>query len=79
MNITSNLNTITVWTNEHPILVGLIMAWALVWKGWALWKSAQRGQKYWFVALMIINTLGILDIIYIYFVAKDSKVEVIEN
>jgi methionyl-tRNA synthetase len=79
MNITSNLNTITVWTNTHPILVGLIMAWALVWKGWALWKSAQRGQNYWFIVLLIVNTIGILDIIYIYFVAKDSKVEVIEN
>ena len=79
MNITSNLNTITIWTNAHPILVGLIMAWTLVWKGLALWKSAQRGQNYWFIVLLIVDTIGILDIIYIYFVAKDSKVEVVEN
>ena len=79
MNITPNLDIINLWVNAHPILVGLIMVWALVWKGLALWKSAQRGQNYWFIVLLIVNTIGILDIIYIYFVAKDSKVEVIEN
>ena len=40
--------------------------WVLVWKGLALWKSAQRGQTWWFVALLVINTLGILEILYYY-------------
>ena len=79
MNITSNLGALTTWFDLHPVLAVVIMLWSFAWKGLALWKSAQRSQKYWFVGLLFINTLGILDIIYIFFVAKSSKVEVVEN
>ena len=37
-----------------------------MWKALALWKSARKGRKVWFVALLLINTLGILEILYIY-------------
>lgn len=39
----------------------------IVLKGFALWYSARGGQKWWFIALLIINTLGILEIIYLLF------------
>jgi len=48
----------------------LIIVWSMIWKGIALWKSARLGHKGWFVALLIINTVGILEIIYIYAIAK---------
>ena len=48
----------------------LILFWIVVWKGYALWTAAKRGQKWWFVILLITNTLAILDLIYIFFVAK---------
>ena len=54
------------------VLIVLIV-WSLVWKGMALWKAARVGHKGWFVALLIINTLGILDILYIYFFSKKPK------
>lgn len=47
-----------------------IMAWSLVWKGLALWRSAQRGGKIWFVIFLLVNTVGILEIIYLFLVAK---------
>jgi len=47
----------------------LLGIWALVWKGLALWKAAGNKSKGWFIALLLINTLGIMDIIY-YFAAK---------
>lgn len=51
-----------------------VLAWSLFWKGYALWKAAKNDNKGWFVALMIINTMGILDILYIYvFGAESSK------
>lgn len=59
------LGSIYIWV--------LILAWALVWKGLALWKSARRSDKAWFVALLIINTVGILEILYIYVFSKRSK------
>jgi hypothetical protein len=61
------------------VLAAVLLAWTMVWKGIALWKSAGLRQKWWFVVLLILNTLGILEIIYIFFVSKKYKVEVIEK
>ena len=44
-------------------------------KGFALWYSSRLSQKWWFIILFISNTLGILDLIYILFIAKNYKVE----
>ena len=56
------------------VLVLLLIAWSLTWKGLALWHAARLGHKAWFVALLVVNTLGILEIIYIFVVAhKHTK------
>jgi len=39
----------------------------LILKGFALWKSGRNNQPYWFVALFLINSLGILPAIYLIF------------
>ncbi len=52
-----------------PIIIAAIL-WSLVWKGLALWHSARRGQYWWFIIMLFVNTLGILEIIYLFFVAK---------
>ncbi|OGN10128.1 MAG: hypothetical protein A3J46_00485 [Candidatus Yanofskybacteria bacterium RIFCSPHIGHO2_02_FULL_41_11] len=44
----------------------VVSIWTLFWKGLALWKAAKLGHKGWFVAILLINTLGILEILYIY-------------
>jgi len=48
----------------------LALAWSLFWKGFALWHAAKRGEQWWFIAILVINTVGILEIIYIFFIAK---------
>jgi len=48
----------------------VLLVWSLVWKGLALWKSAQRGEKWWFVALLLINTVGVLEILYVFVFSK---------
>lgn len=48
----------------------LLILWTFFWKGLALWHSARRGQPWWFVILMIVNTVGILEIIYLFLVLK---------
>ena len=50
----------------------LIIIWSLFWKGWALWRAARKGSKIWFVVLLVVNTLGILEILYIYIFSKKS-------
>jgi hypothetical protein len=52
------------------ILIAIVALWSLVWKGLALWKAARLGHRGWFIALLIINTAGILDILYIYIFSK---------
>ncbi len=47
-----------------------IMLWVLFWKGCSLWIAGKRDQKWWFAALLVFNTVGILEIVYIFFVAK---------
>ena len=76
-----NLNAIsaTNWLFAHPLVGITIVAWSFVWKGIALWKAAELQQKYWFIPILIFNTAGILEIIYIFFVARKYKVEVLEN
>lgn len=54
-----------VWIILLPLLV-----WSIVWKGLALWRAAQRQEVGWFVAILILNTLGILEILYLYFFSK---------
>lgn len=56
-----------------------LIVWSLVWKGMALWKAARLSHKKWFIAFLIINTLGILEIIYVFFVAKKYTVETEEK
>jgi hypothetical protein len=53
-------------------LVPLIL-WSLVWKGWALWRAAKNDSKVWFVVLLILNTAGILDILYIFVFGKKKS------
>ena len=54
------------------LLLAILLLWELVWKGIALWKAARESQKYWFIAILILNTVGVLPIIYIFFI-KDGK------
>lgn len=42
-------------------------------KGYVLWTAAKRHEMWWFVALMLINTLGILEIIYLYFFTEEWR------
>ncbi len=47
------------------LLIGVLALWTLVIKGIALWKSARNSHTKWFIIMMVVNTLGILELIYI--------------
>ncbi len=49
-----------------PWLMLLILAWTLPWKGVALWRAAGNKHLWWFVALFLLNTLAVLEIVYIF-------------
>ena len=48
----------------------VLLIWSLIWKGIALWKAARHDQLGWYLAILILNTAGILDITYIWFFQK---------
>lgn len=50
-----------------------LFAWVVVWKGLALWKAARHDQKWWFIPLLVVNTLGILEILYIYVFSQQPR------
>lgn len=66
-----------IFWNISPLALALIapviiflMCWALFWKGLGLWHAARRGQYWWFIVLLLVNTLGVLEIVYLFFIAK---------
>ncbi|HKL17187.1 MAG TPA: DUF5652 family protein [Patescibacteria group bacterium] len=57
--------------SQNQLLGLLILLWVLPWTGIALWKAAKRGEKVWFIVMFVINTFGLLEIFYIFVVAKE--------
>ncbi len=58
--------------NNNWVLLMAIL-WTLPWKGVALWKAARLSQKIWFLVLFLVNTLGILEIIYIFAIVRKKE------
>lgn len=69
-----------VWPLFGAGLVVLVL-WSLTWKALALWRAAKRGEKIWFVVFLLVNTAGILEIIYLFLVtgAKLSDFDMSEE
>ena len=49
--------------------------WEIVWKAIALWKAARNNHLGWFVCIAVINSAGILPIIYILMQKKMKNIE----
>ncbi|MDD3318232.1 MAG: DUF5652 family protein [Methanosarcina sp.] len=58
---------------RFTVLFFILVLWEVFWKGIALWKAARESQKYWFIAILILNTVGILPILYIFLFKKGRK------
>lgn len=50
----------------YPTAFTLLFAWAFAIKGAALLRAFERNERVWIAALLLINTLGILEIYYLY-------------
>ena len=42
-----------------------VIIWEIVWKIIAMWKAGRNNHLAWFICIAIINTVGILPIIYL--------------
>ncbi len=84
LNSFLNLNTSLAAQFQNPWLF-LTLLWVLPWTppthhpGVALWKAAKNGHKKWFIALLLLNTLAILEIIYIFVFSKPKQKTDVES
>lgn len=58
------------FAQSQMLLFFILYLWSLLWKGLALWRAANLKQRNWFVGLLVLNTVGILEIAYLFFFAK---------
>jgi len=69
-----NMSSLNFFISTYglPITIGfvLLLIWSLIWKGLALWKAARQSDKWWFIVMLVVNTAGILEILYIYVFSK---------
>lgn len=56
--------------------MAVLITWTFIWKFYSVWTAVKHGHKKWFVALILFNTLGILDMVYIFGVLKKKWPEV---
>jgi hypothetical protein len=61
------------WFGGLGFWIWPLVIWSFIWKGLALWKAARLGSKIWFVVLLVVNTVGILEILYLYVFTKRAK------
>jgi len=69
------METFLQGTNIWVLIISIV--WVLPWKGYALWTASQRRNKLWFIAILILNTFAILEIFYIFYVAKKTPKDLI--
>lgn len=53
-------------------LIAIVLIWSVVIKGIALWKAARNGHKVWFIVLLLVNGLGVLELIYLIWFSKEG-------
>ena len=42
-------------------------------KGWGMWRAGRMGKKVWFIAILIVNSIGILPIIFLLLTKGEYK------
>ena len=55
-------------------IILLIVLWQTPWKGVALWKAARLEDHFWFIVILLVQTIGILDILYIFVISMRKKI-----
>lgn len=65
-----DIAAVAQYIQNNPVLFYALILWSVIWKGIALWHAARGSQLGWYIALLIINTVGILEIIYLLFFRK---------
>ena len=52
----------------------LLLIWTTIWKGMGMWRAGRNNQLGWFIVILVLNTAGILPIIYLTWFQKKARV-----
>jgi hypothetical protein len=58
------------FTGLIGVFFGLLIFWSIIWKGLGLWKAVKDNSKTWFIIMLVFNTVGIFEILYIFYFSK---------
>lgn len=64
------MNNLNNFLNGSSYEIYGIFIWSLIWKGLALWRASKNDQRNWFMIMLVVNTIGILEIVYLFFLGK---------
>jgi|GEM_PF-1078956 len=72
-----------ITNSQLDLIVSGFLIWETIWKGLALWKSSKNDHRYWFIAILLLNTIGILPIVYLlinkYYFNKKGETTVVAS
>jgi hypothetical protein len=72
MNIDQLLNQLQVLLQNQTVMF-LLVLWEIWWKGKALWMAARTGRVKWFIVILVINSIGIIPLLYLYVFSKKGE------
>ncbi len=73
------LNELPVFWTQNAWLFYLLTGWSLIWKGFAMWHSSQKKEKAWFIVFLIVNTFGLLEILYLFVFSRPKKEKLVKE
>lgn len=66
----SDFSNFYMWNAAIFAGVIIVSVWSMIWKGFALYRAGANHSPAWFVVLLIFNTVGILEILYLFVFSK---------
>ncbi len=57
-------------TFAGEITLVIIFVWSIGWKGLALYHAGKNQDKLWFIGVLLVNTLGLVEIAYLFYLSK---------
>jgi len=74
-------NDVLKHLQDPVVAIGLsfLLLWTIIWKGLALYRAGANRSPGWFLALLVFNTLGVLEILYLFVFSRNRKREMDER
>lgn len=73
MNDTTQLSSLVDAAPTYAAILVVLLLWSGVWKAFALYRAGKVRQPIWFTVFLFVNTLGFLEILYLFVFSKKAN------